>query len=84
MADLNDEKNNTNINENNNNEKLIPIRCPDCYLIPLITMYEEENKLKLKFKCQNNHEYDEEYDNLYNKSKIDIDNIICNKCNKKN
>ncbi len=33
----------------------------------------------------NNHEYNDEYDDLYNRSKIDSDNKICNKCNiKKN
>ena len=46
-------------------------------------MYEEENKLKLKFVCPNNHEFNEEYDSLYKKSKIDFDNIECKKCNNK-
>ena len=63
--------------------KLIPCRCPSCYLIPSITMYEEENNLKLKFKCSNNHEFDDEFNTLYKKSKIDIDNIECKKCNNK-
>ena len=80
MAESNDEIN-INVNDNNKEEKINPSRYPKCYLIPLITMHEEENKLKLQFKCSNNHEYNEEYNNLYNKSKIDMDNIISNKCN---
>ena len=78
MADLNID---INDKENNNNKEEIinPCRCPECYLIPLITIYEEKNKLKLKFKCQNNHEFNEDYDSLYKKSKFD--NIECKKCN---
>ena len=84
MADLNVEINNLNNNNDINNEnKLNPCRCPECYLIPSITMYEEENKLKLKFKCPNDHEYNEEYESLYKKSKIEFDNIECKKCNNK-
>ena len=88
MADLNEEQNENNVNINNNininNEnRLNPCRCPECYSIPLITMYEEENKLKLKFKCPNDHEYNEEYESLYKKSKIEFDNIECKKCNNK-
>ena len=88
MADLNEEQNENNININNNinvnNEnRLNPCRCPECYSIPLITMYEEDNKLKLKFKCPNDHEYNEEYESLYKKSKIEFDNIECKKCNNK-
>ena len=85
MADLNEEiNNNDNNNDNNNNNKedrLNPCRCPKCYLIPSITMYEEDNKLKLRFVCVNKHEFNEEYESLYKKSKIDIDNIECKKCN---
>ena len=82
-------KNNENININNainnnlNKEKLNPCRCPTCYLIPSITMYEEQNKLKLKFLCSNNHEFNDEFNNLYKKSKINIDNIECKLCNNK-
>ena len=46
-------------------------------------MYEEENKLKLRFKCSNNHEYNEEYESLYKKSKIEMENIECKICNNK-
>ena len=89
MADLNEEQNENNVNINNNininNEhRLNPCRCPKCYLIPSITMYEEDNKLKLRFMCVNKHEFNEEYESLYNKSKIDIDNIDCKKCFIKN
>ena len=80
MADLNIE---INDNIQNNEKKLIPCRCPSCYLIPSITMYEEENNLKLKFKCSNNHEFDDEFNTLYKKSKIDLDNKECNICNVK-
>ena len=55
MADLNEEQNENNINNNinvDNKNRLNPCRCPECYSIPLIMMYEEENKLKLKFKFQ--------------------------------
>jgi hypothetical protein len=84
MADFNEEINNkNNINTDNKEDKLNPCRCPKCYLIPSIMMYEEENKLKLSFKCVNNHEFKEEINNLYNKSKIDIDNVECKICNNK-
>ena len=60
MADLNEEINNKdNITNYNKEDKLNPCRCPKCYLIPSIMMYEEENKLKLSFKCVNNHEFKE-------------------------
>ena len=50
MADLNIEINSQqNKNDNNIENANIPCRCPECYLIPSITIYEEENKLKLKF-----------------------------------
>ena len=86
MADLNEETNENNINNiiiNNDDNRLNPCRCPECYLIPSISMYEEENKLKLRFKCPNNHEYKEEYESLYKKSKIDFENIECKICNNK-
>ena len=86
MADLNEELNENINNDNNfnvNENRLNPCRCPECYLIPSITMYEEENKLKLRFICPNGHEFNEEYESLYKKSKIEFDNIECKKCNNK-
>ena len=79
MAELNEEINNSE-NSNNivkNDDRLDICRCPECYLVPSIRMYEEENKLKLNFKCVNNHEYNEDFNVLYEKSKIDIENIKC-------
>ena len=80
MADLNVE-----INDNNNiveEEKLNPCRCPECHLIPLITMYKDNNNnLKLKFICSNNHEFNEDFKILHEKSKLDFDNINCKTCN---
>ena len=64
-------------------EKINPCRCPECFLIPSITMYEEENKIKLKFICPNNHEFNEDFESLHKKSKIDIENIQCKICNNK-
>ena len=84
MADLKEEINNRENEDNNGKEERFnPCRCPESYLIPSITMYEEENKLKLKFVCPNNHEFNEEYDSLYKKSKIDFGNRECKKCNNK-
>ena len=85
MADLNIEKINLDNNNINNDieKRLIPCRCPECFLIPSITMYEDENKLKLNFICPNNHEFNEDYESLYKKSKIDFDNIECKICNNK-
>ena len=82
MADLNDENNNNNdiLNEQ---KKDNPCRCPECHLIPSISMYEEENKLKLKFLCPNNHEFNEDFNTLYKKSKLDLNNIECKICNLK-
>ena len=69
---------------NNNKEaKINPCRCPKCFLIPSIKIYEEDNKLKLNFICPNNHEFNELFESLYNKSKIDIENIQCKICNNK-
>ena len=101
MANLNEklndkEKNNININSKIKEDLINPCRCPKCFLIPLISLYQEENKLKLKFICPNSHEYNEEYDSLYIKSKKDFEKIeckiynnkkiknklyLCNKCN---
>ena len=84
MFDIKIGINNLDSNINiNNNDRLNPCRCPKCYLIPSITIYEEQNKLKLKFKCINNHEFNEDYDSLYKKSKIDFDNLECELCNNK-
>ena len=58
----------------------ISSRCPKCYLIPSIRIYEEQNKLKLYFKCGNNHEFKDDFTSLYNQSKIDFDNITCKIC----
>ena len=80
MADLNIEINDKE-NNVNKEEKMNPCRCPKCYLIPSIKMYEEENILKLSFKCGNNHDFNDEYNNLYNQSKIDFNNVECKKCN---
>ena len=88
MEDLNIDKNSSqqkNVNKIDiNNINKIPCRCPNCYLIPSIRMYEEENILKLSFKCGNNHNFNDEYNNLYNQSKIDFNNVECKKCNIKN
>ena len=84
MADLKEEINNRENEDNNGKEERFnPCRCPESYLIPSITMYEEENKLKLKFVCPNNHEFNEEYDSLYKKSKMDFGNRECKKFNNK-
>ena len=70
MADLNDEINEKDNNNNSSREEILnPCRCPECYLIPSIKMYEEENKLKLSFKCANNHEFKDEFNNLYKRAK---------------
>ena len=47
MADLNVEEKRKDNNDNNNNkeDRLNPYRCPKYYLIPSITMYEEDNNL---------------------------------------
>ncbi len=80
MADLNIEINDKE-NNVNKEEKMNPCRCPKCYLIPSIKMYEEENELKLEFICGNNHKYKDEFNKLYNNSKINMDNIECKICN---
>ena len=88
MAELNDEINNIDNNDNNmnninNDDDNIPCRCPKCFLIPSIKLIEEENELKLCFKCENGHEFKEEFNSLYKKSKIKMENIECKKCNNK-
>ena len=67
----------------NKEDKINPCRCPKCFLIPSITIYEEENKIKLNFICPNNHEFNEDFESLHKKSKIDIENIQCKTCNNK-
>ena len=82
MTDLNSKEENID-NIYKKEEILRPCRCPNCYLIPFITLYEENNELKMKFKCPNKHEYDKDFESLYNMSKIDLDNLICHKCSMK-
>ena len=41
------------------NNKINPCRCPKCFLIPSIKIYEDNNKLKLNFICPNNHEFND-------------------------
>ena len=85
MADLNIEINSQQNKNNNNIENAnILCRCPEYYLIPSITMFEEENILKLKFISPSNHEFKDEFNNLYNKSKIDFENTECKTCNNTN
>ena len=55
------------INENNENENII--RCPQCYLIPFISINHLNEETYLKLKCLNNHEIKKPIKELYNEIK---------------
>ena len=56
-------------------------RCLDCFSIPLISIYLENNNLYLKMKCKNNHENCIEYNEFQNKMNIkEKDSVECQEC----
>ena len=68
-------KNNFNINNIS--------RCPQCLLIPLIELINEENQNFIKYKCENNHEGKLLLDEFIEKSKLNsIYKVKCKKCQK--
>lgn len=80
MSNSNDE---SKKEDTNKEEMMIPCRCPECYLIPLITLNEENNKLTLKFTCPNEHVFNDAFNVLYNKSKLYKDTLFCKQCSVK-
>ena len=80
MSNSNDE---SKKEDTNKEEMMIPCRCPECYLIPLITLNEENNKLTLKFTCPNEHVFNDAFNVLYNKSKLYKDTLVCKQCSVK-
>ena len=58
-------------------------KCLDCFLIPFISIYLENNILYIKMKCENNHENCIDYNLFQYKIKNkEHDNIECQKCGK--
>lgn len=67
------------IDENNENENII--RCPQCYLIPFISINHSNEETYLKLKCLNNHEIKKPIKELYNEIKKNQLNLLkCEKC----
>ena len=72
----------------NNSQEIIKLydneyKCLDCFLIPFISLYLENNNLYIKMKCENNHENCIEYNLFQYKIKNkEYDNIECQKCGK--
>ena len=67
------------IDENNENKNII--RCPQCYLIPFISINHSNEETYLKLKCLNNHEIKKPIKELYNEIKKNQLNLLkCEKC----
>ena len=60
------------------------LRCPECYLIPFISINHSQRQSMLQFKCFNNHEINKPLKELYFESKkYQINSIKCLNCNEK-
>ena len=60
-------------------------RCPDCSLIPFIQISSNENKLTMKTKCTNNHNFNESFDKMQMMCKsIPKSKHFCAVCTKDN
>ena len=67
------------IDENNENKNII--RCPQCYLIPFISINHSNEETYLKLKCLNDHEIKKPIKELYNEIKKNQLNLLkCEKC----
>ena len=56
------------------------LRCPKCFLIPLIELINDEKQLFIKYKCENNHEEKILLEEFIKNSKMN--SIYKNKCKK--
>jgi hypothetical protein len=58
----------------------IECRCPKCFLIPFINVFVKDHKLMMEISCINGHKYLSEFEEIYKKTKINLDKIKCYKC----
>ena len=71
----------SNIFENKKISEEDILRCPKCYLIPLISINYSQKEPILQFKCLNNHEINKPLKELYFESKrYQINSIKCQNC----
>ena len=79
---------NSEINESFFNKNILSeenvIRCPQCYLIPFISINYLNEQMILNFKCLNNHLINKPLKELYYESKkYQINSIKCKNCEEK-
>jgi len=84
FTEIDNEAANTNIKDDDPNDKNYPIRCSKCYEIAILKSADFRNNIYVT-ECKNSHiiSYDS-YDSFIESTRKNLDNILCYNCKKSN